>query len=273
MNVRSVLFSGVAGAWLASAAFAAAPADPEKSLQCSGRMSDTRNRVCEMKEIPLPATGRLTVNAAPNGGISVRGWTRAEVLVRARIEAWGDSDADARATLAQVRVNTAGNSVEAEGPKQWGQQRWSVTYEVFAPERTDLNLRTVNGGLSAADLRGNIEMTTSNGGLKLARLAGRVKADTTNGGVSVELTGQTWDGESLEVSTTNGGVSLEVPAAYNARIEARTTNGGMSSDLPAQISGKSWGPKSMSIQSGAGGPMIKVVTTNGGVRVRQKKSV
>lgn len=253
-------------------AFAQAPANPEKKLSCDGSNRDDRKRVCEMKEINLAATGRLDVDAGPNGGITVQGWSQSGVLVRARVEAWGDSESAARSTLGQVRVEAAGSQVRSTGPKEWMQQRWSVSYEVFVPQKSDLKLSTTNGGIGIADVRGAIAAGTTNGGLRLARLAGRVKAETTNGGINVELAGQTWDGESLEVGTTNGGVNLEVPASYAARIEAKTTNGGLSSDLPAQINGKSWGSKSMVVNANGGGPLIRVETTNGGVRVRQKNA-
>lgn len=271
MNPRYLLALGAAFFLFTGSVAAQAPANPEKKLSCEGRGdSGNRRRACEMKEMSVAATGRLEVDASPNGGISIQGWTRGEIMVRARIDAWGETDADARSTMSQVRVNTSGGRIKAEGPKEWMQQRWSVSYEVFVPERTDLVLESVNGGIAIADVRGAITAEATNGGLKLARLAGRVKAETTNGGINIELAGRTWDGESLEVETTNGGVSVDVPSSYSARIEAKTTNGGLNSDLPGQINGKSWGAKSMTINAGSGGPLIRIETTNGGVKIRQR---
>lgn len=271
MSLRSM--PALAAAFLISGAMLTAQS-PEKKLGCEDRRgSDTRRRVCEMKEMTMAHSGRVGVDASPNGGITIAGWSRNEVLVRARVEAWGDDDAEARATLGQVRVNTAGGEVKADGPKSWNQQRWSVSYEIFVPVRTDLKLETTNGGIAIADVRGAIEAAATNGGLKLARLGGRVRAETTNGGVNIELGGRTWEGESLEVETTNGGVSLDLPDAYSARIEAKTTNGGLHSDLPnSQVSGKSWGPRSLSVTSGSGGPLIRLETTNGGVKIRRKNA-
>jgi hypothetical protein len=272
MNFHRFAALGAAIVFSGALALAQAPANPEKKLSCDGKNWGDRKRVCEMKETTLAATGRLNVDAGPNGGITIQGWSRGDVLVRARVEAWGDNESDARATLGQVRVETAGSQVRSSGPKEWMQQKWSVSFEVFVPQRQDLTLETTNGGISIADVRGAIAAETTNGGLRLARLAGAVKAETTNGGVNVELAGGTWDGESLQVETTNGGVNLEVPASYSARIEAKTTNGGLNSDLPAQITGKSWGNKSMVVNSGSSGPLIRVETTNGGVRVKQKNA-
>ncbi len=71
-------------------------------------------------------------------------------MVRARIEAWDENESGARATFGQVRVETAGGQIRATGPKDWMQQRWSVSYEIFVPQRTDLTLETTNGGIGIA---------------------------------------------------------------------------------------------------------------------------
>ena len=41
---------------------------------------------CEIKEQTVAAGGAITVDARKNGGVSVKGWDRNEVLVRARIQ-------------------------------------------------------------------------------------------------------------------------------------------------------------------------------------------
>lgn len=52
-----------------------------------------------------------------------------------------------------MNIETAGGKGKASGPKsgmlgRWGeQQKWSVSYEVFTPRRTDLDLHSVNGGV------------------------------------------------------------------------------------------------------------------------------
>lgn len=254
---------------------AIAPAQ-DKKLACDDKSNgdSRRSRVCEMRESTMAVTGNLAVDAAPNGGIRISGWDRNEILVRAKVEAWGDNDAEARGRLTEVRVVAAGTKVTADGPKSmgsWGgNQKWSVSYEVFVPKKIDLKLDTVNGGINVADVRGNMNFQTVNGGVTLARTAGRVKGETVNGGVNVDLAGTTWEGEGLELETVNGGVTVTVPAGYSASFHAGTVNGGMNSDFEgATIQGK-WGPKKMDLKLGAGGPTVKVETVNGGVKIRRK---
>src|SRR5205085_1229885 len=77
------------------AAFMTAPAwtqmrdNREKTLTCDERGSRGRRLVsyCEMKEQPLPlGRGAISIDPGTNGGVTVKGWSRNDVLVRARIE-------------------------------------------------------------------------------------------------------------------------------------------------------------------------------------------
>ncbi len=245
----------------------------EKTLSC-GKNNGQPNRVCEMRESTVAATGKLAVDAAPNGGIRVTAWDRNEILVRARVEAWGDSLEDARSRLSEIRIETAGSKVRANGPRsgvggKWGDQKWSVTYEVFTPAQQDLYLNSTNGGISVANVRGNIAFQTTNGGINLAAVNGTVKGHTTNGGINVELAGSRWEGAGMDVETTNGGVTLAIPASFQANVHAQTTNGGLHSDFPGAATDRDHGPRRMDLKLGNGGPAVNLQTTNGGIRIRR----
>jgi len=238
----------------------------DKKLECKDRGDS--DRFCAMKEETLPASAKLEVNAGPNGGISIKGWLKPQILMRAKIEAQGGSESEARDIASQVKISTAGGRIKADGPRSMlGRQNWSVTYEIFVPQRTDLAASTTNGGVSISDVKGDMQLDTTNGGINLARLAGKVKGTTTNGGVHIELEGSRWDGDSLEVGTTNGGVSIAMQEGYSARFEAETTHGGLTADIPGASVSKGWIGRSLSATSGSGGALIKVKTTNGGVRI------
>jgi DUF4097 and DUF4098 domain-containing protein YvlB len=93
-----------------------------------------------------------------------------------------------------------------------------------------------------------------------------VHGETTNGGVNVELSGDRWDGEELNVRTTNGGVNVSLPDNYSAHLETGTVNGNISVDFPITVQGRI--TRELSVNLGSGGPTIRAMTTNGGVRVR-----
>src|SRR6185503_12356817 len=136
---------------------------------------------------------------------------------------------------------------------------WVVSYEVFVPRRVDLSLETHNGGISVADVNGKIDFTALNGGVVLKRVGGAVKGSTTNGGLVVELSGDRWDGETLDVSTTNGGVIMSVPENYSAHVETGTVNGSVNTDFPVTVQGKI--TKQLALNLGSGGATVRAMTT------------
>ena len=197
--------------------------------------------------------------------MSVSGWDRADILVRARIDTAADTDSDARAMASQIRIASGGGNIEASGPETDQRHNWSVSYEIFAPRQSDIQAKAHNGGIKIADLRGNIEFDTVNGGVTLTRLSGEVHGQTTNDGLTVELAGDRWDGHGMDVATTNGGVKLDVPSNYSAHFETATVNGGVKVDFPVTVQGRL--TKEVSFDVGQGGATIKVTTTNGGVKI------
>jgi putative adhesin len=228
-----------------------------------------RPGVCEVRELTLPSSGSLVVDASPNGGIKVEGTPRYDVLLRARVIATAASEARARQIVAAVRVQPSGDRIQAEGPDGLEQREsWYVSYELSVPMQMNLSLKSKNGGLSIRDVEGRIEFATTNGGVKLANLGGDVRGRTTNGGVDVELDGVNWRGEGLDVQTTNGGVRLAIPENYSARLETGTVNGGVNSDFPIVVRGRI--NRDIDATLGAGGAPIRVRTSNGGVRVTKK---
>ncbi len=240
---------------------------------CSNNWSNgDKVSVNEVRELTLPS-GSLTVDGKRNGGISVIGENRSDISVRACVQTWAGSDAEARALAKNIRIETGG-SLRAEGADD--EKGWSVSYQILVPRNTNLNLMANNGGISIKDVEGNMEFETKNGGIHLSNLAGNVKGRTTNGGLHIELAGNTWKGNGLDVETTNGGVHLSMSENYAARFETRTVNGGFRSEVSALTQEKKDDDRyrtngvNISKDINGGGALVRVVTTNGGVKIASK---
>jgi hypothetical protein len=231
-------------------------------------MSSDRAYHCEVREETLSGGNPLDVDASPNGGIRVQGWDRTDVLVRARIVGYADTDDEARQIASQVRIETGGGQIRARGPERGDDRRWSVSYELSVPQRSQLALRTVNGGIIVRDLLGNVTFKATNGGVRLENVGGDVHGETTNGGLQIDLNGDRWDGNGLDVETHNGGINLRLPSHYSAELETGTTNGGLRVDFPVMVQGLVG--KQLTTTLGAGGPKIRVMTHNGGVNIRRR---
>ena len=235
--------------------------------------SNDKVSVRDLREMTVTPSGKIAVDAGRNGGVTVRGEDRSDVLVRACVQAWGNSEDAAKANVANIKINTAGK-IKAESSS--GDENWSVSYDIRVPRNTDVDLSAHNGGISITSVDGSLDFETTNGGVFLSDVAGEVKGRTTNGGVFVKLSGNTWKGNGLDVTTSNGGVNLELPGTYAARVEAGTVNGGFKSTVPAlnvtteDIRGEEYGRRRqtrISTTINGGGPTIRVMTTNGGVRI------
>ena len=239
----------------------------DKTMTCGedGSRWD-RGHYCEIREATVPPTGRLDVDGGTNGGISVKGADRSDILVRSKVQAYRDDEADSRRVAAEVHVETAGGRIRASGPSM-EHHGWSVSYEIFVPVKTDLELRTHNGGISILGVQGHLQFEAVNGGVHLERLAGTVEGHTTNGGVHLELAQDHWDGDRCDVSTTNGGVTIRIPSNYSAHLETGTVNGGVRVDFPVTVQGEI--NKNIAVDLGSGGRLVRATTTNGGVRVER----
>jgi DUF4097 and DUF4098 domain-containing protein YvlB len=237
-------------------------------LACRDNWSDDRLVAhCEIKEETIPARGGpIDVDARKNGGISINGWDRGEILVRARIQTAATSQAEADELAKQITIETSGQ-ISANGPAMHNDYHWDVSYEIFVPRRSDLSLKTYNGGIAVADVNGRIEFSATNGGVVLKRIGGSVHGGTTNGGLHVELAGDRWDGEELDVKTTNGGIDMSMPENYSAHLETSTVNGNLSIDFPVTVQGKI--TRELAVNLGSGGPTIRAMTTNGGLRIKR----
>lgn len=240
---------------------------------CGGESWSNGEKVSfkELREMTIPATGSLSVDGGKNGGIRVKGSDRSDILVRACVQTWGTSEEAARAVASGIRISNGG-TIRADAAAE---ENWGVSYEIHVPRSTDLNLKAHNGGIGIAGVEGRLEFETLNGGVSLMDVAGDVRGKTTNGGVNVMLAGNSWRGSGLDVVTTNGGVHLSIPETYAANIETGTTNGGFKSDIPAlnvtteNVKGPERHNRATRLNTSlnGGGAPIKLLTTNGGVKI------
>ncbi|MEP6689893.1 MAG: DUF4097 family beta strand repeat-containing protein [Gemmatimonadaceae bacterium] len=226
-------------------------------------------RHCEVRQLTMAAPARtLRADGGRNGGVSVVGENRRDISVEARIEAHGDNDAEARDLLSQIRIDTTGGSLRAEGPPSRDRRGWAVSFAIAAPRNMDLDLRAQNGGVSVTDVTGRMDLSTQNGGLHLEGVGGDVHGETQNGGLHVSLEGERWDGAGLDVRTQNGGVHMEIPTKYAAHLETGTVNGGVSIDFPVVVQGRIG--RRIETDLNGGGTRIRATTTNGGVTILRR---
>jgi hypothetical protein len=241
---------------------AAAAAD---AVTCQARDNRDDNRVeyAEPRQQTLAQSSLNKINSSPNGRIAVHGADRADVLVHACVHTSAPTAQEAKSLASQIQIARGPGDIEPTGPRSDRDRNWWVSYEVWVPRQSNLDVANVNGGIRIEDVEGNIDAKNVNGGMQLTRLAGQVKTRTVNGGIKIELAGASWRGQGLDVATTNGGIHFAVPENYSANVDVSTVNGGIHCDFPISVQGKL--NKHVSFQIGGGGAEIHSATVNGGV--------
>lgn len=257
-----------AGASVALALSVSAQSSRNRFDDCNDGGRSRQARHCEVRESTLSGVNPIDVDAGRNGGIRLHGWDRSDVQVLAKVQAYADTEAEARRLVDAVRIDTSGSSVRAEGPSTRDEGSWSVSFDIQLPRTAMVTLHTVNGGISIEDFRGTAKFRASNGGVTLTDVGGDIRGETTNGGVTVDLRGDHWDGAGLDVETHNGGVRLSLPENFSAVLETGTVNGRISTDFPITVQGRL--SSRLTTTLGAGGSRIRAVTTNGGVSIRRR---
>jgi hypothetical protein len=236
---------------------------------------------------PAEFAGGLTVRAAHNGGVLVRGWDKNEVLVKACKSVAAYDESEAKGMLSSLKLNISGGQIGATGPDSDDGHRWAIHFLINVPRNIKLAMDAHNGPLSVRDVNGTVNATTVNGPVSIYRCSGDITAEATNGPVSVtrssgtirvrtqngpleiELSGTSWSGSGLEASAQNGPIKLRIPRNYQSGVEV--TSRGHSpfhcdSDACAQ-GHKDWDDDNKSVHLGGQATVVRMSTVNGPVSI------
>jgi hypothetical protein len=173
------------------------------------------------------------------GSITVRGSNRKDVLVIARAGADPPRRLDADAAglrpipqAAGFRLSEVSNHVRVSSATP----NRTITFEIEAPSRTSLELKTVNGGeILVEGIDGDLQVSNTNGGITLDRVAGSVTAGTTNGNVRASITRVTAD-RPMAFTSLNGTVDVTLPPTTKANLRLRSDTGDVYSDFDVALS-------------------------------------
>lgn len=261
-------------------------------LACAGVMSAQQATSPEQVAVPLSDASKpaLIDVSLVHGSITVRGSNRKDVVVIAHPAAERESrryDPDANGLRripqsAGFRITEEANRVRvsSDNPNR------GISFEIQAPAKSNVKLRTVNGGeIVVENIDGDLEVSNTNGGITLNNVAGVVNAGTTNGDVRATLTRVTEQKE-MAFTSLNGRVDVTLPSSTKANLRLRSNNGDVYSDFDVQLA-----PTTASVEHNrdnngryridrnrsivgainGGGPEFELRTFNSNVYVRKGK--
>jgi DUF4097 and DUF4098 domain-containing protein YvlB len=178
------------------------------------------------------------------GSITVRQGTGRDVVIttservrtnrsRSRSAAEAESQGLRRLdnTASGLSVDESNNTMTVS-TGSWNQ---SVNLEIQVPARTNLQLKTVNGGnLLVEGVDGDLDVQNDNGDVTLTDVAGSVVAHSLNGEVKVTMKRLTPQ-KAMSFTSLNGRVDVTLPADLKANVKMRTDNGEIWTDFDVQV--------------------------------------
>ena len=252
--------------------------------------------------------GTLRINLM-NGGATIRGTNRKDVLVEGRpsserdrserrfgpsprpnpkvyVGRQRDGDSD---TTGLRRLTQAGGYVIEENNNQVlvasGGANSGTDFVIQVPTRTNLKLSTLNDGpIIVEGVEGDIEVNNQNESITLTNVAGSVVANAHNGNVKVVLARLTAD-KAMGFTSFNGNVDVTLPATAKANLKMHSDRGEIFTGFDVQLrpttpttqqnarggDGRIRIEVNRSIQGAinGGGPEFELRTFNGNIYVRK----
>lgn len=174
-----------------------------------------------------------------DGSVTVKTHTGRDVLIDAKGRSRSNRRTPTEAGgLRRIEMNTTGLSVEEENNVMSITTRnfsHSTDIEIQAPTKTNLTLKSMNGGTITVDgVEGEIEVTNMNGGVTVNNVAGSVVAHSMNGKVLASLRDATPQ-KPMAFTSMNGSIDVTLPSSVKANVKMRTDNGDIWSDFDIQL--------------------------------------
>jgi DUF4097 and DUF4098 domain-containing protein YvlB len=231
---------------------------------------------------PLAANGRVSVETF-NGSVEVTGWDENTVDISGT--KYGRTQQLADDIQVTVDHTPTAVSVRVVRPTEIRNGNMGARLVIKVPRGAILDrVTSSNGSIRTIDGAGPARFHTSNGAIRVTNLKGTLEAQTSNGSITADLTGgegpvrlDTSNGavelrlpsrfeDDVRVRTSNGGITVRAPGGLNARLAARTSNGKIVSDHDVRTSGEISRTRMEGVL-GAGGPLLDLTTSNGGIRI------
>jgi DUF4097 and DUF4098 domain-containing protein YvlB len=185
-----------------------------------------------------------------------------------------------------------GNSVEIEVRYphhnfnfEWGSGH-RVDVIIQMPREGHVNLRTGDGKIEVANLKGEMDMHTGDGSVELDSVDGKLHASTGDGHIQAngrfdELELKTGDGHvdvragngstlanNWRLETGDGSVSLELPQSLSANVDLHTSDGHIDLDMPVTTEGTVRQNEVRGKLNG-GGNLLTIRTGDGSIRLKK----
>lgn len=151
------------------------------------------------KEFKVSPGKKLDVDLRTGGSLKIVGWDKAIVSVKGKLRG-----RDAENARVEVEEESSGVRVSSYYEGRRKSSSSDLEFEIHVPNKFDLTLETMGGGITIDNVEGEIDGKTMGGALELSHLKGRL--DLTTMGGKITLTNSDVDGR---VKTMGGQVLVQ----------------------------------------------------------------
>jgi DUF4097 and DUF4098 domain-containing protein YvlB len=217
-----------------------------------------------------------------------------------RVTTWDQNTIEAKVITSRYKIgeggirveeHQSGDSVQIEVRYphhnfniEWGQHRVDIIIQM--PREGKVNLRTGDGKIELAGLKGEMDLHTGDGSENVDGVDGRLHATTGDGHIQAngrfdEVDLKTGDGRvdvraasgsslgaNWRLETGDGSVSLEVPGNLAADVDLHTNDGHIDLDMPVAAEGKIRTNEIHGKLNG-GGSLLTIRTGDGSIHLRK----
>lgn len=218
-----------------------------------------------------------------------------------RVTTWDQKTIEAKVITSRYKIGEGGIRVEERQSGdtveievryphhnfnfEWGSGH-RVDVIIQMPREGKVNLRTGDGKIEVAGLKGDMDMHTGDGSVNLDSVDGKLHASTGDGHIQAngrfdQLELKTGDGHvdvrakngsslasGWRLETGDGSVSLEVPSNLAADVDLHTSDGHIDLDMPVQAEGRIRQNEIRGKLNGGGSPLT-IRTGDGSIHLRK----
>ena len=218
-----------------------------------------------------------------------------------RVTAWDQKTIEAKVITNRYKIGEGGIRIEERQSGDtveieiryphhnfnfdWGSGH-RVDVIIQMPREGKVNLRTGDGKIEVAGLKGEMDMHTGDGSVNLDSVDGKLHASTGDGHIQAngrfdQLELKTGDGHvdvrakngsslatGWHLETGDGSVSLEVPGDLAADVDLHTSDGHIDLDMPVQAEGRIRQNEIRGKLNGGGSPLT-IRTGDGSIHLRK----
>ncbi len=234
--------------------------------------------------------GTVSIIGAPNGSITVEGWSKNQVEITAEVEMQAPTEADL-AELAKVngfvidddfghiRITSVGTHdknylkrVTKKFPKNLLAMPFKIDYVIRVPTYSDINIDGGRGDLNLSNVEGTMRINFLESNARFNLIGGTFFATIGKGDVAVIIPNRSWRGRSADVQVALGTMTVQLPINLNANVDAQVLRGGQIENSLINLKPRDrakFTEKTMAAKAGNGGVPLSFTVGDGTLKLME----